>query len=290
MSSIPWGESLGAPDSAKIGGMEGFGDALRERRVQLRLSQLELALRAGTTQRHLSFIESGRSVPGRGMVVRLTEALRLPLRERNALLLAAGYAPSYPETSLDDPALAPVLSGVRRLLDSHGPFPAIVVDRFSDMVAGNDAVDVLTEGVAPDLLEPPVNVLRMALNPRGMAPRILNFDEWAWHVLERPRQESVRAPHQRHAEMIAELEGYLSRPPDPGEEHLGFAVPMRLRTPQGELSLITAITTFTTAVDVTISELRLETFLPLDEPTAAALTRLQDQRSAAGGRRPGGAD
>ncbi|WP_043841212.1 helix-turn-helix domain-containing protein [Amycolatopsis taiwanensis] len=251
--------------------MNDFPAALREWRVQRRLSQLELALRAGTTQRHVSFLENGRSAPGRGIVVRIAESLRLPLRERNALLRMAGYAPSYPETRLDDPSLRPVLDGLRRLLDGHRPYPAIVVNAFSDLVAANDGFNVLTEGVAPELLGPPVNVLRLALHPRGMAPRIINFDDWAQHVLERPRQEHARAPHERHVAMLAELEGYLPRPRALGEEHLGFAVPMRLRSSHGELRLITAITTFTTAVDVTISELRLETFLPADAETAAAL-------------------
>ncbi|NKQ56670.1 helix-turn-helix domain-containing protein [Amycolatopsis sp. K13G38] len=251
--------------------MNEFGGALREWRTRRRLSQLELALRAGTTQRHVSFMESGRSTPGRGMVVRVAESLQLPLRERNALLLAAGYAPSYPETGLGDPALRPMLDSLRRLLDGHLPYPAIVVDRFSDLVATNDAFALLTEGVAAELLEPPVNVLRVALHPRGMAPRIRNFDEWAQHVLERPRQEMARAPHERHTAMLEELAGYLPHPPRPGAEHLGFAVPMRLESRLGELRLITAITTFATAVDVTISELRLETFLPADSPTAVAL-------------------
>jgi transcriptional regulator with XRE-family HTH domain len=156
----------------------GFGPALRVWRTRSRVSQLELALRAGTTQRHVSFMESGRSVPGRGMVVRVAESLGLPLRERNSLLLAAGYAPSYPETRLDDPALRPVLDGLRDLLDGHRPYPAIVVDRYGDLVAANDATGVLFEDVAPDLLAPPVNVLRLALHPRGMAPRIVNLDDW----------------------------------------------------------------------------------------------------------------
>jgi transcriptional regulator with XRE-family HTH domain len=252
-----------------------FGVALREWRGRRRLSQLELALRAGTTQRHVSFMESGRSTPGRGMVVRVAESLQLPLRERNALLLAAGYAPSYPETRLDDPALRPVLDSLRALLDGHRPYPAIVVDRFGDLVAANDELDLLTEGVAPELLEPPVNVLRMALHPRGMAPRIVNFDDWARHVLERPRQEQARAPHERHVSLLAELAGYLPRPLAPEPDHLGFAVPLRLRSRLGELRLITAITTFATAVDVTVSELRLETFLPADQATAEALARPQ---------------
>jgi transcriptional regulator with XRE-family HTH domain len=250
----------------------GFPDTLRAWRGKRRLSQLELALRAGTTQRHVSFMESGRSIPGRGMVVRVAESLELPLRERNALLLSAGYAPIYPETDLDAPALRPVLDGLRRLLDGHRPYPALVVDRFGDLVAANDSLDLLTEGAAPELLAPPVNVLRLALHPRGMAPRIVNFDDWAQHVLERPRQENARAPHERHIALLAELAGYLPGPPVPGPEHLGFAVPLRLRSRWGELRLITAITTFATAVDVTVSELRLETFLPADEATAAALT------------------
>lgn len=259
--------------------MNDFGTALREWRGQRRLSQLELAVRAGTTQRHVSFLESGRSTPGRGMVVRVAESLQLPLRERNALLLAAGFAPSYPETALDDPALRPVLDGLERLLDGHRPYPAVVVDRFGDLVAANDGMALLTEGVAARLLEPRINVLRLALHPHGMAPRIVNFDDWARHVLERPRQEHARAPHPRHLELLAELESYLPRPSEPSENHLGFAVPLRLRTSLGELALITAITTFATAVDVTVSELRLETFLPADQATAAALTRTDRPRT-----------
>jgi transcriptional regulator with XRE-family HTH domain len=252
----------------------GFGVALRDWRTRRRLSQLELALRAGTTQRYVSFIERGQSRPGRGMVVRMAESLRLPLRERNALLLAAGYAPSYPEVSLHDPALRPVLGAVRRLLDGHRPYPALAADRFGELVAANDAFGVLTEGVASELLAPPVNVLRLALHPKGMAPRIVNFDDWARHVLERPRQEHAQAPDDRHLALLAELESYLPEPPAaPAADHLGFAVPLRLHSRFGELRLLTAITTFATAVDVTLSELRLETFLPADEATAAALAQ-----------------
>lgn len=251
--------------------MSGFGPTLKDWRMRRRLSQLELALRAGTTQRHVSFMENSRSTPGRGMVVRIAESLQLPLRERNALLLSAGYAPSYPETDLEDPALQPVMDGLRRLLDGHRPYPAIVVNRFSELVATNGRFDVFTEGVAPELLRPPVNVLRLALHPQGIAPRIRNFDEWAQHVLERPRQDNARAPHERHRALAAELEGYLPHPRPASPDHLGFAVPMRLGSRLGELSLITAITTFTTAVDVTIAELRLETFLPADSHTAEAL-------------------
>jgi transcriptional regulator with XRE-family HTH domain len=265
MADRPRGGNDGRVDT-----ITGFGGALREWRASRRLSQLELALRAGTTQRHVSFMESGRSLPGRGMVVRVAESLQLTLRERNGLLAAAGYVPSYPETRLDDPVLAPVLDALRRLLDGHRPYPALVVDRYSDLVAANDAFGVLTEGVAPELLRPPVNMLRLALHPDGMAPRIVNFADWAQHVLD-PSRKPV-AYDARIEALHAEMAGYLPARPSPGPDHLGFAVPMRFRSSVGELRLITAITTFATAVDVTVAELKLETFLPADEETAAALT------------------
>ncbi|WP_410641317.1 helix-turn-helix domain-containing protein [Amycolatopsis sp. lyj-346] len=248
-----------------------FGTALKDWRTRRRISQLDLALRAGTTQRHVSFMESGRSLPGRSMVVRVAESLELPLRERNGLLLAAGYAPTYPETRLDDPAIRPVLDGLRRLLDGHRPYPAIVVDRYGVLVAANDGFGLLTEGVDPELLREPVDTLRLALHPKGMAPRVANLDDWARHILERLRSDLARAPDERLAAQLDELAGYLPPPSPPGPEHLGFAVPVRLATSIGELRLITAITTFATAADVTVSELKLETFLPADAETAERL-------------------
>src|SRR3954466_13997030 len=251
-----------------------FGTALKDWRTRRRLSQLDLALRAGTTQRHVSFMESGRSVPGRGMVVRLAESLELPLRERNDLLLSAGYAPAYAQTSLDDPTLAPVLAALEHILAGHLPYPAIVVDRHGDIVAANSAFGWLTDGVTPDLLVPPINAYRLALPPRGMAPRILNFPEWARHVVERLHQESVRNPDARLAALSAELAAYVPEQPL-SSEHLGFAVPLHLRTAAGDLRLMTTVTTFATAVDVTVAELKLEAFLPADQPTAALLTQRQ---------------
>ena len=248
-----------------------FGTALKGWRTRRHLSQLDLALRAGTTQRHVSFMESGRSLPGRAMVLRVAESLELPLRERNGLLFAAGFAPSYPETRLDDPAIKPVLDGLRRLLDGHRPYPAIVVDRYGVLVAKNDAFSLLIEDVAPELLEEPVDTLRLALHPRGMAPRVQNLDDWARHILERLRNDLARTPDDRLAAQLAELTGYLPPERPPGEGHLGFAVPVRLSTSVGELRLITAITTFATAADVTVSELKLETFLPADAETAERL-------------------
>jgi transcriptional regulator with XRE-family HTH domain len=253
----------------------GLPAALRDWRTRRRVSQLELALRAGTTQRHVSFIESGRSVPGRAMVVRLAESLEVPLRERNALLLAAGYAPAYPETRFDDPKLGPVRAALQRILKGHLPCPAVIVDRHGDLVAANDGFYALAGGVAPDLLVPPVSVPRVLLHPRGLAPRIANFGEWAWHVLDRLHQEMVSNPSDRLRDLTGELEKLVpDRPRQPGPDYLGFAVPLRLRTGDGELRLLTTLTHFGTAVDVTIAELRLEAFLPADEATAALLANL----------------
>jgi transcriptional regulator with XRE-family HTH domain len=163
--------------------------ALRGWRGRRRVSQLELALNAGTTQRHVSFIESGRPLPGRGMVLRLAEALELPLRERNALLLAAGYAPAYEETRLNDPKLGPVLAALERILDGHLPYPAVTTNRHGDLVSGNRAFWALTQGAAEDLLAPPVSIPRLLLHPSGMAPRILNLDRVG---LARPRRTPAR--------------------------------------------------------------------------------------------------
>jgi transcriptional regulator with XRE-family HTH domain len=252
-----------------------FARALRAWRRRRRVSQLELALRAGTTQRHVSFIESGRSVPGRVMVVRLAEALEVPLRERNTLLLTAGYAPAYQETRFDNSRLGPVRTALARILRGHLPYPAVIVDRHGDLVAANDAFWVLTGGVAAQLREPPVNVPRMLLHPHGMAPRILNLDQWAWHVIDALRQEAMRNPDDRLAALVTELEDLVpERPRHLGPDHLGFAVPLRLSCGDGELQLLTTLTHFGTAVDVTVAELRLEAFLPADEATASNLTNL----------------
>lgn len=239
-----------------------FPRTLRERRTLRRLSQLDLALRAGTTQRHLSFIESGRSVPGRDMVVRLAESLELPLRERNEFLLIAGYAPVYPESSLDAPVLAPVRTAIDHILRGHLPYPALVVDRRGDLIAANAAFDLITEGASADLLGPGSNVYRLALHPQGLAPRVRNLAEWARHVL-------ARLGHLE--ELRDELTGYVPAL-GPSEGALGFAVPLRLSSRYGELRLMTTVTTFATAVDVTLAELRLEAFLPADPATAEALT------------------
>ncbi|AQZ71324.1 transcriptional regulator, XRE family [[Actinomadura] parvosata subsp. kistnae] len=247
-----------------------FGRELRRWRTRRRFSQLDLAIRADTTQRHLSFLEQGRSRPGRAMVVRLAESLGLSLRERNALLLAAGFAPVYAESSLDAPELSPVREALERVLDGHLPYPAVVVRPYGELVAANAAFGVLCEGVAPALLKPPINVLRLALHPDGMARRVQNLAEWGRHITGSLREQASRSPDPELDGFVAELDGYLPDL-DPPAEHLGFAVPLRLRVPEGELRLITTLTSFATAVDVTLSELRLEAFLPADEATAEIL-------------------
>ncbi|MEU4714283.1 helix-turn-helix transcriptional regulator [Micromonospora purpureochromogenes] len=246
--------------------------ALRRWRIRRRVSQLELALRAGTTQRYVSFVESGRSRPGRAMLIRLAESLEVPLRDRNALLLAAGYAPAYPERELDDPGLTAVLSALERVLAGHLPFPAVVVCPAGQLLLANEGFTALTAPVAPKLLTPPVSLPRVLLHPDGLAPLIVNLDEWAWHVLDRLRAESDRNPDARLDVLVTELAALVpARPRNPGPEHVGFAVPLRLRHEGGELRLITTLTHFGTAADVTLSELKLEAFLPADETTAEAL-------------------
>jgi transcriptional regulator with XRE-family HTH domain len=260
--------------AGKLGHSE-FAAALRAWRGRRRVSQLELALRAGTTQRHLSFLEGGRSVPGRAMVVRLAEALQVPLRDRNTLLLAAGYAPAYRETRFDDPRLDPVRTALARILQGHLPYPAVITDRHGDLVAANDVFRVLTDSAAAPLRTPPVNLARLLLHPHGMAPRIINLDRWAWHVIDALRQETMRNPNDRLGALVTQLEGLVpERPPHLGPDYLGFAVPLRLSSSDGELQLLTTLTHFGTAVDVTVAELRLEAFLPADQTTVAILTNL----------------
>ncbi|MFC8452501.1 helix-turn-helix domain-containing protein [Kitasatospora sp. NPDC057223] len=253
-----------------------FPRELRERRVRRRLSQLELADRAGTTQRHLSFMETGRSAPGREMVVRLAESLELPLRERNDLLLSAGYAPAYPSGALGGPELAPVMEALEHILTGHLPYPAVVVDRYGRLVAANDAFALLTEGADAGLLGPEPNLFRLALHPGGLAPRIANFDDWAQHVVSGLRREADRHPDEQLAALCAELAGYAPARHPSAPDTLGFAVPMELRSRHGLLRLITTVTTFATAADVTLAELKLEAFLPADRATAAVLTGLRD--------------
>jgi transcriptional regulator with XRE-family HTH domain len=252
--------------------MSRFPSELRRWRTARRMSQLELAARAGTTQRHVSFIEQGRSRPGRSVVMRLSESMDLTLRERNALLLAAGFAPAFPESPLDDDALRPIRDALDTILDGHLPYPAIVVRPHGILVTANRAFDLFNEGVDPALLTPPVNLFRHALHPDGLAPRVRNLPQWGRHITENLRAQLVRSPDPSLEELLAELEGYL--PPLTAQaDELGFAVPLELGSADGDLRLITTLTSFATAADVTLAELQLEAFLPADEFTADVLRR-----------------
>jgi transcriptional regulator with XRE-family HTH domain len=252
------------------------GALLRRWRDQRRLSQMELALEADVSTRHLSFVETGRSKPSREMVVKLAEHLDVPLRERNQLLLAAGYAPAYPESSLEDAELSQVREAVRRLLVAHEPFPAVAVDRRWELVDGNAGVALITAGAAAHLLEPPVNALRLSLHPEGMAPRIANLAEWRAHVLGRLRREVMATQDPQLKALLAELSEYPAGDEPAGAGHLPrhgeIVVPLRLRTDDaGELTFMSTITTFGTPLDITVSELSIEAFFPADAHTAQVL-------------------
>lgn len=250
------------------------GDLLHEWRGRRRFSQLALSLEADISTRHLSFVETGRSRPSRAMVLRLCEVLRVPLRERNRLLLAAGYAPVFSETAPDGPGMESLLTAVRAILTGHEPCPAVVVDSAWNLLEANSAVALLLEGVSARLLEPPANVLRVALHPEGMAPRVLNLGRWRAHLLDRLRREVEWTDEQEQRDLLRELSAYPC--PDPRGDELEpepteLAVPLRLRTSQGDLAFLSTVATFGTAVDVTVAGLAIETFLPADPLTARLL-------------------
>lgn len=248
-------------------GETAFGDLLRDWRRRRRLSQLDLALEADVSARHVSFVESGRSTPSRAMVLRLADALAVPAREQNHLLLAAGLAPAYAERGFDDPGMAAVRAGVDRVLAAYDPYPCLAVDRNWDVLQINPGTATLLDGVPAQLLETP-NALRIALHPDGLAPRIRNLAQWRHHLLSRLRREMGAGGS---PELLAELESY------PGGEDAstdlgGVAVPLELDRLDGvPLTFISMVTTFGTALDLTAAELSIEAFLPADEVTAEAL-------------------
>lgn len=272
------GRMNSAPALPPAPGVRSFGEHLRHWRRHRRLSQLDLATDADISPRHLSFVETGRSVPSREMVLRLAARLEVPLRERNALLMAAGYAPMYRQRPLDHPDLAPARRAVDAILRGHEPYPALAVDRHWNLVAANRVVPLLLAGADPSLLAPPVNVLRLSLHPRGLAPAIVNLAQWRTHLFERLGEQIAVTADPVLAKLRDELLGYpapgLPEGPRLEGEHLGIAVPLRLATPAGELSFISATTIFGTPVDVTLQELALETFFPADPQTGEALRRL----------------
>ncbi|KPC59534.1 helix-turn-helix transcriptional regulator [Streptomyces chattanoogensis] len=253
----------------------GVGTLLREWRDRRKISQLELALRADSSSRHISFIETGRSRPSQEMVLRLAEHLDVPVRERNALLIAAGYAPAFPETPMDDPSMTALRAGMERLLTGYEPFPALVVDGTYHVQAANRGITMLLEGVDESLLRPPLNAMRVTLHPGGLAPRIRNFLEWRGHLFAQMERQLALL---RSAPLRALYDEVREYPlPEGGREvaafgeHPPFALPMMIEHRGTVLSFISTIATFNTPMDVTVSELAVETFLPADPETVAHL-------------------
>ncbi|MET7423973.1 helix-turn-helix transcriptional regulator [Dactylosporangium sp. NPDC005555] len=246
------------------------GVLLREWRERRRLSQLELSIQAEISTRHLSFVETGRSKPTSAMILRITEHLDVPLRERNALLLAGGFAPAYPEGRLDGSQLRQVRASLRQVLAGHEPFPAVVVDRGWDMLDANAPVGRLTAGVAPALLEPPVNVLRLSLHPEGLAPRIVNLGQWRAHLLGRLDRQARTTGDPALSDLLAELSAYPGGTAAAPAAH-EVVVPLRIRQDGVELRFFSITAVFGSPMDVTVAELAIESFFPADAATATAL-------------------
>jgi transcriptional regulator with XRE-family HTH domain len=250
------------------------GDLLRDWRQRRRLSQLDLAVEAQVSARHLSFVETGRSQPSRELVIDLAEQLEVPLRERNAMLLAAGYAPVYRETPLDTQEMAPVRQALDRLLGGHEPFPAVVTDRRWNLISANrPAQALLSDGVAGELLAPPLNTIRICLHPKGLAPRIVNFAEYSAHLVENVHRQAVLAADAQLFELEKELLSYPGVSESDSHDPLSaLFVPLVFRAGDGvELTFFSTLTTFGTALDITMAELTIEALFPADAATAAAV-------------------
>jgi transcriptional regulator with XRE-family HTH domain len=256
------------------------GELLRRWREQRRLSQLELALQAEVSTRHLSFVETGRATPSREMVLHLADQLDVPLRERNQLLLAAGYAPVYSQATFDSPALDGVRAAIRTIVDAHAPNPAVVVDRQWNMVDANAGLSIFTAGIASEMLKPPVNIMRLSLHPDGAASRIVNLGQWRAHLLGRLRREIARTADADLVKLYDEVRHYPSGAtalevevevdvPGPGD----VVIPLRYRAGDQELAFFSTVAAFGTPLDITVDELAIELFFPADPSTAIALRR-----------------
>jgi transcriptional regulator with XRE-family HTH domain len=275
---------------ATVSSQPSIGPLLREWRERRRLSQLQLALDAGISTRHLSFVETGRSRPGREMLVRILEQLEVPFREQNRLLLASGHAPAFPERSLEDPELLPVREALDQILAGHEPYPAVVVDRAWNLVAANSAMRGLTEEVVidPALLEPPVNIMRLGFHPSGLAPLIVNLGQWRAHFCQRLERQLAVTGDLDLAALLEEVAGYPipgdEPDPAPDPEAREMLGPVRFRAPGGgELSFFGMFATFDTPFEVTTSELAMELLFPADQATAEALADRIRTKEAHGG-------
>jgi len=264
-----------------------IGDLLREWRQRRRLSQFDLACDAEISTKHLSFLETGRASPSREMLLHLADRMRIPLRDRNDMLRAAGFAPTYQERGLDDPEFRSARQSIELILSMHESNPALAIDRHWIMAAGNKAAHRLFAGVDPLLLRPPVNVIRLSLHPAGLAPRIINLMQWRQHLIVRLRQQFETSGDSVLSDLVEEVRDYplppgpsrRARPPD----HEMVAVPFRLATVHGPLSFFSATTVFGAPVDITLSELAIEAFFPADPATQAVMRQLADDQPAAAG-------
>src|SRR5271154_2013923 len=253
------------------------GDHLREWRQRRHLSQLDLAGDAEISARHLSFVETGRAAPSRDMVLRLAERLDVPLRERNVLLVAAGFAPAFPQRSLDDPALKAARQAIDLVLKAHEPNPALAIDRHWNLVTANRMVAPLLEGVPERLLGQPFNVLRLAFHPEGLAPRTVNLAEWCAHLLERLHRQCEATADPELLKLYDDLKAYKIPARSGPLAADSVAIPFKMRLEGEVLSFISTTMVFGTPVDITLSELMLETFFPADEPTANRMRKIAAQ-------------
>lgn len=255
-----------------------FGRLLRHWRQVRRCSQMDLALQAEVSARHLSWLETGKSQPSRAMVLRLSEHLQVPLRERNAMLAAAGFAPLYVDRPLSDPGLASARAVLQRLLDAHEPWPALAVDRHWNLVAHNRMVPILMASADADLLQPPVNALRVSLHPRGLGRMVANLPAWREHVFMRLQRQIEATGDGQLVALLQELKALPLPEGAPNEQHEPMAddvaVPLTMHSPLGELNFLTTITVFGAPHDLTLSELAVETLLPADNATATVLRRV----------------
>ena len=260
-----------------MGNTRPVGASLREWRQRRHLSQLDLAVNAEISARHLSFLETGRSTPSRDMVLHLADNLDVPLRDRNALLVAAGYAPVFHERPLSDPALDAARKAVELVIGGHEPYPAVAIDRRWTLLSANAAAMRMMGDTSPELLQPPLNVLRLSLHPHGLAPRIVNFAEWQSHIVSRLRRQLELTADPVLEDLLREIKSYsppgaaTAGPPSAQHDYGGVIIPLRLNTPDGVLSFFSTTTVFGTPVDITLSEIAVEAFFPADAVTAEAL-------------------
>ncbi|MFE2870336.1 MULTISPECIES: helix-turn-helix domain-containing protein [unclassified Embleya] len=273
MSSGP-GSIVTERPAGRPAGRRSSGELIRHWRQHRRLSQLELSAEVEVSTRHLSFIETGRAVPSRDMVLRLAEYLEVPLRERNRMLLAAGHAPAYNESRLDAPELHAVMTAMRQILVGHGPYPAVIVDRAWNIVDATPSIALFTEGVAPELLTDPLNAYRVSLHPEGMAPRIVNLPQWRAHLLHRLRRQVAITGDPLVRELYDEVSGYPGGEPPNAAGPGAPAIPLGIRFGGEVLSFVSTVATFGTAVDITVAEISIESFYPADKRTGQILREL----------------